>query len=61
MILGVRISYLHALEAYQPHSLAKKQSKSEKLQGTWVAQVVKHPTLGLGSGHDLRVVRLSPT
>ena len=23
--------------------------------GAWVAQVVKHPTLGLGSGHDLAV------
>lgn len=28
--------------------------------GTWVAQLVKHPTLGFGSVHDLRAVRLSP-
>ena len=28
--------------------------------GAWVAQLVKHPTLDFGSGHDLRVVRLSP-
>ena len=27
--------------------------------GTWVAQLVKHPTLDFGSGHDLRVMRLS--
>ena len=26
-----------------------------------MAQSVRHPTLGFGSGHDLRVVRLSPT
>ena len=25
-----------------------------------MAQFVKHVTLGFGSGHDLRVVRLSP-
>ena len=28
--------------------------------GAWVAQWVKHPTLEFGSGHDLRVMRLSP-
>ena len=27
--------------------------------GTWVAQMVKHPTLDFSSGHDLRVLRLS--
>ena len=26
-----------------------------------MAQLVKHPTLDVGSGHDLRVVRSSPT
>ena len=26
-----------------------------KERGAWVAQLVKHPTLGLGSGHDLTV------
>ena len=26
----------------------------------WVAQSVKHPTLGFSSGNDLRVVRSSP-
>ena len=29
-------------------------------RGTWVAQWVEHPTLDFGSGHDLRVMRLSP-
>ena len=28
--------------------------------GTWVAQLVKYQTLDFGSGHDLRVLRLSP-
>ena len=28
--------------------------------GSQVVQLVEHPTLGLGSGHDLRVVRSSP-
>lgn len=31
-----------------------------KLRSAWVAQLVKHPTLDFGSGHDLRVLRLSP-
>ena len=26
----------------------------------WVVQLVKHPTLDFGLGHDLMVVRLSP-
>ena len=29
-------------------------------QGAWVAQSVKCPTPGFGSGHDLRAVRSSP-
>ena len=29
--------------------------------GAWVMQLVEHPTLGFGSGHDLRVLEsLSP-
>ena len=28
--------------------------------GPWVAQSVKHPTLGFGSGHDLRVCGFEP-
>lgn len=33
--------------------------KYKHSQGTWVAQLVKCPTLGFGSGHDLGIVRLS--
>ena len=29
-------------------------------QGTWVAPLVKHPTLDFDSGHDLRVLGWSP-
>ena len=29
--------------------------------GAWVVQLVKHPTLGFGSGHNLRVLGLSFT
>ena len=34
--------------------------KSSNSRGTWVAQLVKHPTLDFGSGHDLRVLGSSP-
>ena len=30
------------------------------IRGHWVAQLVKRPTLNFCSGHDLRVIRLSP-
>jgi len=30
------------------------------LRGAWMAQSVEHPTLDFSSGHDLRVVGLSP-
>ena len=30
------------------------------MQGTWVAQFAKPPTLDFGAGHNLTVVRLSP-
>ena len=30
-------------------------------RSTWVAQSVKCPTLGFRSGHDVRVMRSSPT
>ena len=32
-----------------------------QLQRTWVGQLVKHPTLDLSSGLDLKTVRSSPT
>ena len=28
--------------------------------GTWMAQLVKHPTLDFGSGHDLMVHEIEP-
>ena len=31
------------------------------IRSTWVAQSVKHPTLDLGSGHDLTVYEIKPT
>ena len=33
----------------------------EMIQGTLVAQLVEHSTLGFGSGHDPKVLRSSPT
>ena len=32
----------------------------EDSRGTWVAQSVKRPTLGFGSGHDLTVHEFKP-
>ena len=34
-------------------------NENEK-RGTWVAQSIKHPTLDLDSGHDVRVMKFSP-
>ena len=31
------------------------------LWGSWMAQLVEHPTLDFSSGHDIRVMGLSPT
>jgi len=42
------------------HTLSLKKKKKEGRGCTWVAQLVKCPTLDFGSGHDLRVVRSSP-
>ena len=35
-------------------------TKSLSFGGLWVAQSVERPTLGFGSGHDLRVMRSNP-
>ena len=35
--------------------------KTDKFEDAWVAQLVKHPTLDFGLGHDLRDMRSSPT
>ena len=37
-----------------------KWKRTGKFWGAWVAWLVKHPTLGFSSGHDLMVVGLSP-
>ena len=42
-------------------SIPKNLDKKWAHWGTWVAQSVKCPTLNFSSGHDLRVVRWSPT
>ena len=42
-------------------SSRQPQSEVAVFRGTWVTQSDKHPTLGFGSGHDLRVVRSSLT
>ena len=34
--------------------------KTKELWGTWVAHLVKHPTLDFGSGHDLAVHEFKP-
>ena len=35
--------------------------KNNKHRGFWLAQLVKQPTLDLGSGHDLGIMRLNFT
>ena len=35
--------------------------KTTNFRGPWVVQSVKHPTLGFGSVHDLKVMKLNPT
>ena len=34
--------------------------KEEIKRGTWVAQLVEHLTLDFSSGHDFKVMKLSP-
>ena len=38
-----------------------KLSRTIRFSGIWVVQLVKYLTFDFSSGHDLRVVRLSPT
>ena len=38
----------------------KKNEIKNTIQGTWVAQLVKHPSLDFGSGHDLMVPEIKP-
>ena len=37
-----------------------KKGNKEGRRGAWMAQSIKYLNLGFGSGHDLRVLRLSP-
>ena len=34
--------------------------RMDSKRGAWVAHSVRRPTVDFGSGHDLRVMRLSP-
>ena len=66
--LDVHISKTWGLGPRQRHSwatvLAKCQSSLQNnlciFRGTWVAQSVKHLTLGFGSGHDLVTHKFEP-
>lgn len=55
---SVHSSALIPLIPHLPRS-AGKQSKATSW-GAWVAQSVKHPTRGFGSGGDLSITRSSP-
>ena len=44
------------MKVYRINELTKRAT----LWGTWVAQSVKYPILGFGSGHDLAIVGSSP-
>ena len=43
-----------------PRAWDKLFIKTDKVWGTWVAQLAEHPTVGFGSGHDPRAVGWSP-
>ena len=44
----------------KPHSLETSLFEKILYQGAWVAQLVKHQTLGFSSCHNLRVLESSP-
>lgn len=56
--LGCMCFSVGSIKSKGKYFLFKKKKKWGG--GTWVAQPVKRPTLDLGPGHDLRVVKLSP-
>ena len=37
------------------YSIKTSNSKNIRNRGTWVAQLDKHPTLNLGSGHEIKL------
>ena len=43
------------------HNTYLSKFKTTEIRSAWVTELVEHLTLGFGSSHDLRVVRLSPT
>ena len=45
---------------FEPHVRYRDYLKIKSFRDTWVAQLVKHLTLGFGSGHDLMVCELKP-
>ena len=47
------------IEVYKTSSL-RIVDRIGNNRGTWVAQSVKHQTLGFSSGHDFRVLGSSP-
>ena len=53
----VKVSILIVELANREAGLKKKKNP---FQGTWVAPLVKHLTLGFGSGHDLIVCGTKP-
>jgi len=56
-LLPVSISHLTLKK--QKTTTKRTCAKTVQLMDTWVAQSVKHPTLGFGSGPGLRTVRSS--
>ena len=42
------------------HCMLTNWNLNKNLRGTWVAQLVKGPTLDFGSGHDLMVRVIEP-
>ena len=48
------------LQSYFSENLTGCVSENAASQGAWVTQSVKHPTLDLGSGHDLTVCEFEP-
>ena len=54
VLWGRKYCYLHFIEE-------ETDIQRSEEGGAWVVQSVKCPTLGFGSGRDLRVMRWSPT
>ena len=55
---GVEVVYWQGLPILCPGKA--EASRRSHSGGTWVAQSVKHPTLGFSSGHDFKVCEIEP-